>query len=194
MPTSTPAPASPSAARTRGPDGSGAPAVVPEREPNGPMTWEDLCADPALRDLPYRIEQDRYGRLLMSPTAFRHGRRQTRIARLLEDALGGEAAVECAIETAEGVKVADVVWMSDAFLTQVDADAFALAVAPPICVEVMSPSNVWAEMEEKVTLYLARGAQEVWVCEPDGALRVFAHEGEVEASRLAPGAPRAVTV
>ncbi len=82
--------------------------------------------------------------------------------------------------------------MSDAFVESVSAEAFALPTAPEICVEVMSPSNVWAEMEEKVTLYLARGAQEVWICEADGVIRVFGHEGERTASRLAPDAPKRV--
>ena len=31
------------------------------------MTWEQICDDPHLRDLPYKIEQDRFGRIVMSP-------------------------------------------------------------------------------------------------------------------------------
>jgi hypothetical protein len=44
-------------------------------------------------------------------------------------------------------------------------------------------------MEAKVTLYLAKGAQEVWICEPDGRLRWFGHEGERGASSMIPEAP-----
>ena len=29
-------------------------------------SWEEICADPHLRDLPYKIEQDRSGRIVMS--------------------------------------------------------------------------------------------------------------------------------
>ena len=47
---------------------------------------------------------------------------------------------------------------------------------------------------EKTTLYLAKGAQEVWICDPEGHLRFFGHEGEVEGSRLAPDFPRHVTL
>ena len=129
----------------------------------------------------------------MSPPFTHHAKRQYRIARILDDALGGTPATECPVMTSEGVKVPDVVWMSGAFEAE-HGEEKVYSVAPPICVEVMSPSNAWGEMEEKITLYLARGAQEVWICEADGRIRVFAHEGEVEASRLAPDAPREVTL
>ena len=153
-----------------------------------PMTWEEVCALPELRDLPYKIEQDRYGRIVMSPPFAPHARRQYKIARLLDDALGGVLATECPVETADGVKVPDVVWLSDSFADE-HRDAKVYVIAPPICVEVMSKSNTWEEMSEKVQLYLARGAQEVWICEASGRLRFFAHEGEIQRSHLAPEAP-----
>ncbi|MDT0630190.1 Uma2 family endonuclease [Rubrivirga sp. S365] len=161
--------------------------------PDGPMTWEDVCAHPALQDLPFKVEQDRYGRIVMSPPFARHARLQYKIARMLEDALGGVPATEAPVETRDGVKVPDVVWMSDEFAAE-HAEATVYRVAPDVCVEVMSRSNSWAEMSEKVTLYLARGAQEVWVCEADGRLRFFGHEGERERSVLAPDAPVTVTL
>lgn len=160
----------------------------------GPLTWAQVCGDATLGDLPYRIELDRYGRLLLSPVSTRHSRLQGRIARLLEDALGGEAFPECAIETAEGIRSPDVVWMSDEFSASIPEGVIALSRAPEICVEVRSPSNLWAEMEEKVTLYLAKGAQEVWICEPDGTLRWFGHEGERKVSALVPDPPAIVTL
>ncbi len=83
--------------------------------------------------------------------------------------------------------------MSDAFVKEHGEEA-TFVVSPPICVEVMSPSNPWAEMEEKITLYLAKGAQEVWICEADGTLRWFGHEGERTASAFAPDAPATVTL
>lgn len=158
------------------------------------MTWADVCAHPSLRDLPFTIEQDRYGRLLMSPTSLRHGRRQAALFRLLEGALRGEAVTECAVHTAGGVRVPDVVWMSDVFAEALDPEVFALDRAPEICAEVMSPSNLWGEMDEKIVLYLAAGAQEVWICQPDGRLRWFGHEGERERSAMVPDAPPTVDV
>ena len=176
------------------------PRPTPAAEPGGagrayggPMTWADVCAHPALQDLPFKIEQDRFGRILMSPPATPHARRQGKLIVLLQAALGGEAFPEAPIETAEGVRVPDVVWMSERFAAS-HGDESPLRVAPEVCVEVRSPSDPWREMEEKVTLYLARGAQEVWVCEPDGRLRFFGHEGERSRSTLVPDAPTSVTL
>ena len=159
---------------------------------DGPVTWADVCADPILQDLPFKIELDRFGRILMSPASTRHSRAQGQIARLLEGKLGGEAFPECAIRTAEGVRVPDVVWMSDDFAAALEADIEALAAAPEICVEVRSPSNPWGEMEEKIRIFLRAGAREVWVCEVDGRMRFFDAAGERAASALAPRFPAAV--
>ncbi len=165
------------------------PTQAPPRWPyDGPMTWADVVEHPSLRDLPFRIEQDAWGRLIMTPTASRHGRLQGRIERMLEDQLGGEAFPECPVATSEGTRVPDVVWMSDAFAARYgEEDVF--PVAPEICVEVASPSNHPAEMEEKVTLYLAKGAQEVWICGIDGDVAFYSHEGRLDRSRLAPNFP-----
>ena len=156
---------------------------------DGPVTWADVCADPLLQELPFRIELDRYGRILMSPAANRHSRVQGRIARLLFEHLGAEAFPECAIRTTEGVRVPDVVWMSEAALSRLDPDVEVLTVAPEICVEVRSPSNPWGEMEEKISIFLAAGAHEVWICEVDGTMRFFGPDGERDHSTLAPDFP-----
>ncbi|MEM1055282.1 MAG: Uma2 family endonuclease [Bacteroidota bacterium] len=155
------------------------------------MTWAEVCARPELRDLPYKIELDRYGRIVMSPAPSRHRILQRRLQKILEDALGGIAIPECPVDTPEGTKVADVAWMEETFAME-HQDTAAFPVAPPVCVEIMSRSNTTGEMEEKVMIYLAKGAQEVWVHQRDGRLRFFAHEGEIERSRLAPDAPMAV--
>ena len=160
----------------------------PSKVSNARMTWADVCALPGLNDLPYKIEQDRHGRIVMSPAPLKHSVLQRRFIQILEDALGGAAFPEFAVETPEGVKVPDVAWMEVAVMeAHIDADAS--PVAPPICVEVMSKWNTSAEMAQKVMLYLAKGAQEVWILERDGRLRFFGHEGERERSTLVPDAP-----
>ncbi|MCI5141439.1 MAG: Uma2 family endonuclease, partial [Candidatus Electrothrix sp. ATG1] len=60
--------------------------------------------------------------------------------------------------------------------------------APEICIEIVSPSNSKAEITGKVDLYLAKGAQEVWVVYEDGRITTFSHTGEIEQSTLAPDA------
>ena len=57
--------------------------------------------------------------------------------------------------------------------------------APEICVEILSPSNSDEEMLIKTELYLARGAQEVWLVNVQGKLRFFSHSGELTSSARA---------
>ena len=66
------------------------------------LTWEDVCADPSLRDLPFKIELNRFNQIVMSPAHPRHSRLQSKLARILGDLLAdGEAIVELAVETKE---------------------------------------------------------------------------------------------
>ena len=50
--------------------------------------------------------------------------------------------------------------------------------APEICVQIISPSNVQAEIDEKITAYLATGAREVWLVSEEGRIRYFGASGE----------------
>lgn len=156
------------------------------------MTWVELCHDKRFQDLPYRIELDRLGRIIMSPTRARHGQRQNQIARLLEAHLpDGEVIVELAIETEDSTKVADVVWASDAVWTAIQ-DEYSATVCPEICVEVLSPSNTEEEMTEKRRLYFAAGAKECWTCDEFGHLRFYSPAGRLERSALCPEFPAVI--
>lgn len=146
------------------------------------MQWAEVIADETLRDLPYKIELDRWGNILMSPASNRHGRVQIVIAALLERLEGGESLAVCSIATPEGVKVADVAWGSSAFMARHGYET-PYSEAPEICVEVRSPSNSEEEMRIKTRLYLDAGAKEVWIEREDGIVRYFDDKGEQPASR-----------
>ncbi|MCE2971170.1 MAG: Uma2 family endonuclease [Burkholderiales bacterium] len=129
--------------------------------------WQQVLADKTLADLPFKIETNRSGQLIMSPAKNIHGRLQVAVALLLETKLGGKAVNECSVATPEGVKVADVAWLSKKFFAKYGfRDPF--AVAPEICVEIRSPSNSRGELLNKVRLYLDAGAREVWLVSEDG--------------------------
>lgn len=154
------------------------------------LTWKDVCEDPNLRDLPFKIELTAQGQLLMSPTRLKHGDFQYSIARLLETHLSerGKIITECAIRTADGTRVADVGWFSQKRWTQV-ADAYDAPIAPEICIEVLSPGNTVEEMAMKRALYLEAGAQEVWICDIASTMHFFDADGQRTASALAPTFP-----
>ncbi len=150
-----------------------------------PWTWEAICDDPHLQDLPFKIELNRYNQIVMSPANTFHSRYQTKIAHLLQRLLeSGESIVELAVMTGDNVKVPDVVWASRTTLKAHAQEKINWSAPPEICVEVISPRNSRAEIEEKRALYLEGGAQEVWACGLDGEMGFFSAAGELERSVL----------
>ena len=154
------------------------------------MTWDEICEDPNLRGLPFKIETNQRGQIIMSPARSRHGEYQYRIGTLLERWLPhGSVLVECPIQTTAGVRVPDVAWASPARRQPV-----IYTLAPEICVEVLSPYNDDEEMAEKRALYFAAGALEGWICAEDGAMSFHGPAGELPASEFCPGFPSRVEV
>ena len=135
--------------------------------------WNELLSDPTLTRVEGRVETDRHGQIIMSPPpAASHGSFQYRIGRLLEDLLpGGRVITECPISTADGVKAADVAWASKECLRHL-GNRTCFPRSPEICVEILSPRNTTAEIDEKKNLYFNAGAKEVWVCH-SGAMTFF---------------------
>lgn len=148
------------------------------------MQWSDVINDPSLRNLPYKIELDARGRIVMSPASNRHAIQQGKLVGLLARRLtDGEIATECSIGTHEGVKVADVAWLSPEFL-QRHGETTPYPQAPELCVEILSPSNSPGEIQDKIRLYLGYGAREVWTVADDGRITMFGSEGERQSSAL----------
>src|SRR5882757_240660 len=99
------------------------------------MTWAELCDNPKFQDLPFKIELNRAGQIIMSPTKNTHGYYAAEIARLLRELLPtGKSFVELAIETEDSTKVADAAWASDKTFKIIKNEA-SCSVAPEICVE-----------------------------------------------------------
>jgi Uma2 family endonuclease len=136
--------------------------------------WAALLEDRELAKIEGRIETDRHGHIIMSPPpGVPHGSYQLEIGALLRALLPkGRAISECPISTADGVKAADVVWISQARLAD-SGESVCLTEAPEICVEVLSPGNTRVEMTEKKALYFAAGAREVWFCDEAGRMTFF---------------------
>lgn len=147
------------------------------------MDWASVINNPLLKDLPFKIELDKWGKILMSPASNSHGSLQFETGAKIRDAKQGKGKVitECSIHTSQGVKVADVAWASDSFIARFGFET-PYKRAPEICVEVVSPSNSQGEIDEKIELYLSKGAHEVWIVSEDGGTRYYTYEGEIEES------------
>ncbi|MEO6588811.1 MAG: Uma2 family endonuclease [Pyrinomonadaceae bacterium] len=148
------------------------------------VKWHELMDNPFFQDVPYKVELNKFGKILMSPASNKHGILQNRVARDIEyDKKSGVVIIECSILTSEGVRVADVAWASDEFIGEF-GEITPYPKAPEICVEIKSPANTQAEMEEKVKLYLEKGAQEVWIIDLKGKTNFYSHIGKIKSSKL----------
>jgi len=153
------------------------------------MDWQEACNRPELQHLPYKIELDERGRIIMSPTKVYHSVLQARIAARLDvHGRNGVALTECAIRTRKGTKVADVAWASSLTYQQIK-DETECSVAPEICVEIISASNTDKEIEERRELFFEQGAQEFWLCDQDGHLSYFSPDGQIARSACYPMFP-----
>ena len=153
------------------------------------MKWEEVCKDQQLQNLPFKIELNKWGQIVMSPVRIKHSFYQGRIQRLLESLLQtGEVMPECAIDTSDGVKVADVVWCSDERFDQIQ-DEVSASIAPEICIEVKSIGNTLEEMEFKKKLYFEAQAMEVWICNEQGEITFYNEQNELTQSLLVPYFP-----
>ncbi len=156
------------------------------------MEWQEVCEHKQLQDLPFKIELNKWGQIVMSPVKIKHSFYQGRIQRLLASLLNsGEVMPECAIDTLDGVKVADVVWCSEQRFSQIKNETSA-SIAPEICVEVKSEGNTKEEILNKINLYLEAQAVEVWICNETGYLTFYNAQGELEKSILVPNFPQKI--
>jgi Uma2 family endonuclease len=159
------------------------------------MNWQEVCEHPSLQDLPFKIELNPRGHIVMVPAKTLHSVLQTRISReITKWQSEGESVVECALQMPDGsVRVPDVVWFSSTRFAQV-VDSSACAIIPEICVEVMSPSNSLSEMAEKRKLYFVAGAEEVWICSNRGNLSFYNANGKIAQSALIPAFPQQIKI
>ena len=148
------------------------------------MNWEEVCADPVLQDLPYKIELNEWGQIVMTPASNKHGLFQSEIIKRLGNLIkSGRTVSECSINTGKGTKVSDVAWFSAAFFKKHGTET-PYSSAPEICIEILSPSNSPEEMQEKRDLYFAAGAKEVWICGEDGNICFYNQDRQLAHSQI----------
>ena len=155
------------------------------------MDWQEVCEHPDLKDLPFKIELNEWGQIVMSPAKVYHSLFQAEIARRLPES--GRVLTECAIRTSKGVRVADVAWASSERTAAVRHET-ACSTAPEICVGILSETDTGAEMTEKRDLYFAAGAEEVWTCDPEGRIRFFIPGEERNRSPRFPEFPNQIDI
>lgn len=153
------------------------------------MEWLDICEEKNLTNLPYKIELNKWGQIIMSPAKIKHSYYQGIIAQLINSiSTSGFAFPECAIQTIDNIKVADVVWCSEERLSIIE-DEITATIAPEICVKIISSSNSQAEIKLKMDLYFQAKAEEVWFCDGEANMRFYNQKEELKYSKLMPDFP-----
>ena len=133
----------------------------------GLMTVEEFLQLPETGPFYYEL---RHGELVQVTRAkMKHARAQKRIERLLEQAAGNDfcVAVECAFRPRpeHEFRIADVAAVAMDRWENTDDDDN-LRGAPDLVIEILSPSNTIAEMNDKEQLCLENGCREFWVVDP----------------------------
>jgi len=124
------------------------------------------------------------GRIIpMSPTGIHHAYIEFNLGGELRNFVrkhkigwvgGGEAGIYIQ-RNPDRVRGADVIFLSrEKFPQGIPEDGF-LETAPDLVVEVMSPSDTWQEVREKIGEYFSVSATWVWIVEPDNRAILVYH-------------------
>ncbi len=130
----------------------------------------------------------------MTPHGYLHSFRVCKLIRIFTTiAPEWHCGNQLGIITTDGLKGPDVTLASPEYYDRhVGVDGY-VTEAPEICIEVMSPSNSWQEMMDKMPLYFEVGAQEVWIVDVDGKVSFFAPgNDQLPQSRLITDAPQSI--
>ena len=132
------------------------------------MTVEQFHQLPETGPFYYEL---RHGELIkVTRPKFKHYRIQNRLVHLLEPAApsGGLVGPEVAFRALpeHELRVADVAFVRKQRLDTIDPEDN-LHGAPDLVIEVLSPSNTVAEINDKEKLCLENGCQEFWVIDLD---------------------------
>ena len=146
--------------------------------------WRQLATDPLVAAIPFKVELNEKGAIEVSPPTTRHAFLQAYVSReLARQRPDGTTFTECPVETEIGMRIPDVVWASPEFM-RLHGTESEFCAGPDLCVEVLSPTNTRAEIDEKIAAYLAAGAREVWVVGADGVPDIHTTDGRVATSAL----------
>jgi Uma2 family endonuclease len=108
----------------------------------------------------------------LSPPGFDHGdiagRIYSALLTYLRQDKRGRASVEGGFRLQRSpaiVRSPDVSFVEAARLEGVSTRGF-IEGAPTLAVEIVSPGDLWSEVEDKVRLYLDKGSHAVWIVDP----------------------------
>ncbi len=134
------------------------------------------------------------GRIVpMSPTSKQHGVLESRLdrslgafveARRLGETFVGEVGIYIQ-RNPDRIRAADFVFVSKERLASNPAEGF-LQVAPELVVEILSPTDRWDQVRQKIEEYFSIGVERVWIVEPEKR-DVLVYRSSLEATAVREG-------
>ena len=134
------------------------------------------------------------GRIVrMNPTGLQHGDIVIALGSALRDfvrkrqlgrVVGGEVGIYTRREP-DRVRGVDIAFVSRERLADKPLKGF-LKVAPELVVEIISPTDRWQNMRDKLEEYFAIGVHRVWIVEPE-TRAVLVYRSVTEMNRLGEG-------
>lgn len=130
---------------------------------------------------------------MMSPAGGRHGRIAVRVNKLLaihvdDHKLGATFAAETGFRIAEDpdtVRAPDGAFVSQQNMDALEDDTGFLPFAPDLAVEVVSPNDSFAAVENKAFTWLDAGTQLVLILEPESkTAHVYRSRSEIAIYRV----------
>jgi len=158
------------------------------------MNWQQISKDDALQDLPYQIELNQWGQIILTPMGIKHGAYQFQIGQLLAQLSNqGQCVMNCALKTRLGTKIIDVAWFSPQRWQRVQ-DEIQCSQPPEIGVKIVAIDEMETVVQLKKQLYLEAGVEEVWVCDHRGQMSFHTLKGECHHSLFVYEFPQTVTL
>jgi Uma2 family endonuclease len=138
---------------------------------HSPVTWQDFLRLPERPEAGKRYELHDGEVVIVPPARPLHIKIQKRIEQLLEASAGdlGVVTIEFPYRPVQNLQF----WFADvAYVPKADWDALPPdeypVYAPPLIVEVLSPSNTPAKIDRQRIVAMSSGAEEFWVVDPNG--------------------------
>lgn len=152
------------------------------------MTAEELFEMP---DDDYRYELIKGELIKMSPSGVKHGKFTAKLATILSNYVNPrQLGIVCGAETGfilarnpDTVRAPDVAFISQERLPPEGEPTGFATFAPDLAVEVVSPSDRYEEIQEKIADYFHAGIRMVWIVDPKNRT-VAVHNSLTEARIL----------
>jgi Uma2 family endonuclease len=110
---------------------------------------------------------------------------------------GPDCGFQCFEFDAQRVRRPDVSFIAAGRITEADRESGHFKIEPDFVVEVVSPSDLYSELNEKVSEYLRAGVKVVWVIDPvvrnsfirrlDGSITPVEKDDVLECTEVIPG-------